>query len=487
MKVSGMDVRIGRLIRRWTGALLVVLLATLLGTASVTQADPGVSWQIAFVVDGSGSMSDDEWNLMIGGLASAITDPCIVAHNGTIEVWVIQFAQDHATLELDRTLIDSQATAEAVAAAIKGMVRRGGYTPMGSGIQMAKDELVADMRPEALQLINLVTNGLPQPESQVAYAEAQRDLAVAAGVDGITAEALDVTPQLLEWLRSEIVYPEPGVIAPPYPVPHGSQGWVRPVASFEEFAEAVLEKYTPPCLTFLLDPSTDTDYVRDTHTVTACYMKDSVPMEGQVINFEVLSGPHGGTTGISIADATGCTTFSYVGTTCGTDTIVASTDTSGDGVDDFFSIVVTKTWVMPPLLTLEPPQSTNSAGGVNPEHTVLATYRVNAVPQPGHLVDFLITDGPNAGLSGSDATDAEGEATWTYTDTRGIAGTDVIQASVDTGEQILVAEASKHWVTCPPFPTFIPGASLWSGLAGVSAVIGLAVVLIRRRRVHQLQ
>jgi len=469
--------KVKRTTRLLTVALVLALLGAFVGTAPAAQASPAVRAQVAFVIDGSGSISTSEWNLMIGGLAAAIKDPGTLPHNGTVELWAIQFAGTIATLEIDRTLIDSSATADAFATALGAIVKRGGYTPTGAGIEMAKDEIVEDMNPEARQFINLITNGYPQPTAQVAYAIEQRNLAIAAGIDEIDAEAIGVTDEWRDWLRDNIVYPEPGVLAPPYPDPPGSQGWVRQVATFEEFAEAISDKFARIFPRLTLDPITATNYVGETHTVTACYTEDGVPVAGQVIHFEVLSGPHAGTTGSGTTDATGCTTWSYVGTASGTDSIDASTDTNDDGIDDLFSQVVTKIWEIPPELTLEPPDATNCYNRDPAEHTVIATYRVNAIPQPGYTVDFLITDGPNAGLSGSDVTDAAGEATWTYGDTGGTDGTDTIQASVDTGEKVLTVFATKNWIFCGG----ISGVSIWSSLLGAAALIGLAMVMVRRR------
>ena len=48
------------------------------------------------------------------------------------------------------------------------------------------------------------------------------------------------------------------------------------------------------------------------------------------MTFTILSGPHAGLTGTGVAETSGMTTFTYLGTTVGTDTIEASyTDTQG--------------------------------------------------------------------------------------------------------------------------------------------------------------
>ena len=66
-------------------------------------------------------------------------------------------------------------------------------------------------------------------------------------------------------------------------------------------------------------------------------------------------------------------------------------------------------------------------------HTVTAKAEsTGGTPVPGATVNFLILTGPNAGLTGTDTTDSNGEATFTYTDAGpvGTVGTDTIQASI---------------------------------------------------------
>ncbi len=66
-------------------------------------------------------------------------------------------------------------------------------------------------------------------------------------------------------------------------------------------------------------------------------------------------------------------------------------------------------------------------------HTVTAKAEsTGGTPVPGATVNFLILSGPNAGLTGTDTTDTNGEAHFTYTDggPLGTVGTDKIQASI---------------------------------------------------------
>ncbi|MEJ2604646.1 MAG: Ig-like domain-containing protein [Gammaproteobacteria bacterium] len=76
---------------------------------------------------------------------------------------------------------------------------------------------------------------------------------------------------------------------------------------------------------------------------------------------------------------------------------------------------------------LMPFTATNPVGT---EHTVTArAVSANDTPIPGTTIEIDVISGPNAGLSGSGVTDANGEVSYTYT-SNGTPGTDNIQAFI---------------------------------------------------------
>ena len=82
---------------------------------------------------------------------------------------------------------------------------------------------------------------------------------------------------------------------------------------------------------------------------------------------------------------------------------------------------------LPATLTLAPPTGNDTLGAA---HTVTATARAaDATPIEGAIVKFKVIAGPDDGLAAPGVTDANGEATFTYTDTIG-AGTDTIEADL---------------------------------------------------------
>jgi hypothetical protein len=91
---------------------------------------------------------------------------------------------------------------------------------------------------------------------------------------------------------------------------------------------------------------------------------------------------------------------------------------------------------------LSPATATNPVGT---DHTLTARALSSAKqPVPGVTIDFRVLTGPNAGKTGSDVTDAAGEAHFTYHDDAGVVGTDTIQAFIGTSLSSNIVE--KNWV-----------------------------------------
>ena len=92
-----------------------------------------------------------------------------------------------------------------------------------------------------------------------------------------------------------------------------------------------------------LTPASATNPVGTSHTLTATVTEGTppAPIAGVTVTFTVESGPHAGTTGTGVTNASGVATFSYTGTALGTD-IIRARFTRG-GVTQTSS-AVSKTW-----------------------------------------------------------------------------------------------------------------------------------------------
>lgn len=99
-------------------------------------------------------------------------------------------------------------------------------------------------------------------------------------------------------------------------------------------------------------------------------------------------------------------------------------------------------------ITLSPQTATND---VETNHTVVAeVLDENRVGQEGVTVTFRVISGPNAGVNGSDTTDVNGQASFTYTGNGG-EGTDEIQACFtnDQGREVCSDIVTKVWEEAP--------------------------------------
>jgi uncharacterized protein (DUF2141 family) len=182
-----------------------------------------------------------------------------------------------------------------------------------------------------------------------------------------------------------------------------------------------------------MDPPAATNRAGEQHCVTATVRDEfGNPVESGVNVFFTVIGANAAA-GTRTTDESGQTEFCYTGTTAGTDTIRAVADANGSGTEDAGDTppgLATKIYgpAQPASVTVEPLTDTNRAGE---EHCVTATVRdVFGNRVPGVKVFFSVAGANTA--SGTDTTDAAGEATFCYTGTR--AGLDTIRAVADADE-----------------------------------------------------
>ena len=160
-----------------------------------------------------------------------------------------------------------------------------------------------------------------------------------------------------------------------------------------------------------------------------------------------------------------------VGLTNGTTT---SGQRRGDGL-------VILTWTVANI-NLSPNTATNN---VRTEHTVTAIVVTDNIPEPGVLVIFEITSGPNAGemsdpgsgecSTNDDCTaDGNGQVSWTYSSLT--LGTDTIVASIEDTD-IKSNTVEKIWVTTRNVPTL----SEW-GLIAMASILGIVGFMVIRKR-----
>jgi uncharacterized protein YegL len=224
----GKETKMKRLMLLMAVALLVSL--ALVGGAS---AQNGVV-QVAVIIDGSGSVGSSDFDVMLDGLAAAVEDSTCIPHNASVELTVIQFS-DMAQTEVGPSLVRAS-NASNLATQILAISQIGSTTDMADAFDQATAELTGSSRFASAekQIINLSTDGEPDDDQDAIDA---RDAAIAAGIDEIDAEAIGTGADAV-FLQDEIVYPQPGNLAPPY-----TPGWVATPDDFDEYADSLCEKF----------------------------------------------------------------------------------------------------------------------------------------------------------------------------------------------------------------------------------------------------
>ena len=220
----------------------------LLNTFNVAYAAASPKIQLCMVIDGSGTITDSDWTIIVSAVAKIVNQT--IPHDGTVEFALVQFGNDSNTLartELSATIIDNT-TYSSVSSHIQQIPKMGGSTSIADGIYLAWKELKtsSNYKNAAKHIINLATDGIPNVRNR----NATRDLdgdgqvnayddviavvnnSIAQGLTELDMEQIGVSDANL-WFKANVVYPQPGTMAPPFT----NTGWVRQVASIEEFAK----------------------------------------------------------------------------------------------------------------------------------------------------------------------------------------------------------------------------------------------------------
>ncbi|NOX26605.1 MAG: DUF1194 domain-containing protein [Gammaproteobacteria bacterium] len=180
---------------------------------------------LAFCLDGSGSVGSADFQLQLEGTALAIENPNIVPRDGSVRISVIQFAGGIRT-ELAPTIVESD-TIQTITNAIRGVPQMRGGTPIARCIDSASSLILNALPASSQQVIDISTDGRPD---NAAGALAAMQRAEQAGVDSINA--IGVGGADLNFL-SQLVFPQPA---------GGDQGFVIGVNTFEEYVAALSGK-----------------------------------------------------------------------------------------------------------------------------------------------------------------------------------------------------------------------------------------------------
>lgn len=243
--------------------------------------------QLAVLLDGSGSVTNNNWNLTCEGISNAIRTGYI-PHDETVELTAIQFGGNYSLpsyypyAQVDIIpIILNESNYKDIANSIYDPInnthllriddRWQSETPIGCAIRLAADVLSGDAAklsgtPEVgkespnfnisnRQIIHLITDGVPNGQwipgtytAHLNYSAGKQSstdarnyliskLQLNENQDEFDCQAIGGSmyggPDS-EWLKNQIVWPTPGVYAPPYFV----HGWVQNISSYSDFEDA---------------------------------------------------------------------------------------------------------------------------------------------------------------------------------------------------------------------------------------------------------
>lgn len=223
-----------------TSLIATMVILTAFAAITMPASANGVKVQVGMALDSSGSIGSTDWGVITEGVASAVENPDCVPHDGSVELTLVRFASG-ASVVVGPVVITA-ANANTVASDIRNIAYTGGGTNIAAGIRVTADAMngSGNFDPSIKQVINIATDG---SSNQTAAVNARNYAITLLGMteaqDEIDAEGIDITDANRDWLKDNIVFPQPGYIAPPYTGP----GWVRVVANAQEFAESMCKKF----------------------------------------------------------------------------------------------------------------------------------------------------------------------------------------------------------------------------------------------------
>jgi hypothetical protein len=167
-----------------------------------------------FLVDGSNSITPENYTLQLEGYAEAISDSSVIPQTGTISVCVIMFGYFppcYTKVEVPLTTITNQTDADSIAQTILSMPQPNDHTPMADAFTLANSTLTGYIAsgitsPDVRQIIDIATDGRPnkirdvsgQPYQKAVNAtyEARDDAVTKGYFDEVNVLGVDVIEEV---------------------------------------------------------------------------------------------------------------------------------------------------------------------------------------------------------------------------------------------------------------------------------------------------
>ena len=204
--------------------------------------------QLGFILDGSGSLTAPEWNIIRNGLSTAIGTLIPVGGPTTYEISIVSFSTAAATtINVNSFVVNSLADRSSLAATILTLPYQSGpatnYTSAFNAMRTALTDAVGTTgfvtaATAEASYVNFATDG-EQNQDTGLFAAARTNL-IAAGVDNISIEGIGVTAAAASFLQSSVCHPLPCDLTSPFDFP--TSGFYIGVANATQYAAAIGNK-----------------------------------------------------------------------------------------------------------------------------------------------------------------------------------------------------------------------------------------------------
>lgn len=210
--------------------LTKLLLAAVVGMG-LAGPSAAATTKLAFALDESGSVDNNEFDQLQNGLATALGQ---IPTDGTYEITVVTFASSaRIQSSLSGVVIDSAATLSQLQTDVRNLTNSGGGTNIQSALNLIAGQNIGD----DLGLINVVTDGRS--------ASFTNDSVQASGWDSLSFEAVTSSADTTQLLPEAFAGTNEGgvLISSGGTVPDPrNQGFVLEVENFTDFENAIGSK-----------------------------------------------------------------------------------------------------------------------------------------------------------------------------------------------------------------------------------------------------
>jgi len=153
----------------WSKHLSVIGLI-LIGLFLISAQSNAQKIDLAFVLDGSGSIDAKDFEIQKKGLMSALRRSDIFPRNGEIAFTLVQYAGEETRVEVPYTVLTSEGVVLSIINLIRDIEQIKGGTNPGDGVNTAMQILNASGNPNHKQVLCLSTDGIPNAGADIATA-----------------------------------------------------------------------------------------------------------------------------------------------------------------------------------------------------------------------------------------------------------------------------------------------------------------------------